>query len=82
MKDLPAYLFLPGFVAAFMVIGTTYLIPKVGARKFFILMLTGQILMSMIVSHFGILGMPKDPITYKKLLGGILTAVGVVISTI
>ena len=82
MKNIPAYLFLPGFVAAFMIIGTTYLIPKVGARKFFILVITGQILMAMIISHFGILESPKDAITLKKMLGALLMVVGAFISTV
>ena len=69
IKNVPEYLFLPGFVAALMVVGTTYIIPKVGARKLFILVITGQILMALIVNHFGLLESPKDPITQKKLLG-------------
>lgn len=82
LKTIPAYLFLPGFVAAFMIIGTTYLIPKVGARKFFILVITGQILMGIIISHFGILESPKDAITLKKMLGALLMVVGALISTV
>ena len=53
--NVPKYLYLSGFVAAFMVIGTTFLIPKIGARTFFILLVSGQILTAVIVSHFGIL---------------------------
>ena len=53
--SLPIYLFLPGLIAAFMVIGTTFLIPKIGARTFFILLVSGQIFMAIIVSHFGVL---------------------------
>lgn len=82
MKNIPAYLFLPGFVAAFMIIGTTYLIPRVGARKFFILVITGQILMGIIISHFGILESPKDAVTLKKMLGALLIVVGALISTV
>lgn len=82
LKNIPAYLFLPGFVAAFMIIGTTYLIPKVGARKFFILVITGQILMGIIISHFGILESPKDAITLKKMLGALLMVAGALISTV
>ena len=81
IKNMPAYLFLPGFAAALIVLGTTYLIPRIGARKFFILVITGQILMALIINHFGILESPKDPITQKKLLGALLIVVGAVLST-
>ena len=64
-----------------MVLGTTFLIPKLGARRFFILTITGQILMAIIVSHFGALESPKDPITLKKLFGAALIIVGAAFST-
>jgi uncharacterized membrane protein YdcZ (DUF606 family) len=37
-----------------MVLGTTFIIPEIGARKFFILVIAGQILAGMIVSHYGL----------------------------
>lgn len=77
---VPLYLYLPGFIAAFMVIGTTFLIPKIGARTFFILLVSGQILMAIIVSHLGILESPKDPITLKKILGAALVIAGAALS--
>ncbi|MDB9822842.1 DMT family transporter [Deltaproteobacteria bacterium] len=81
IKNLPGYLFLPGFLAAFMVLWTTFLIPKIGARNFFILIIAGQILMSMFLSHFGLLESPQDPITLKKLLGALLVLAGASLST-
>jgi transporter family-2 protein len=81
VKEVPPYLYLCGFVAAFIVLGTTFLIPKLGARRFFILMLTGQILMAIIVSHVGALESPKDPITLKKVFGAALIIAGAFFST-
>jgi transporter family-2 protein len=64
-----------------MILGTTFLIPKIGARKFFILLISGQILMAIIVSHFGILESPRDPITFKKVLAAGLVIAGAFLST-
>ena len=82
IKKVPTYLFLSGLMAALMILGTTFLIPKIGARQFFIVVLAGQIIMAMVLSHFGFLESPKDPITIKKLLGALLLFVGGVISTL
>jgi len=79
-KDVPLYLYLTGVGAACMILGTTFLIPKIGARKFFILVVAGQILMAMVISHFGVLGSPKDVISSKKIIGAILLLIGAVIS--
>ena len=78
--DVPPYLYLTGVGAALMVLGTTFLIPKIGARRFFILLIAGQILMGMIISHFALLESPKDVLTFKKIAGAILLLAGVVIS--
>ncbi len=81
IRNLRAYMFLPGVAAAFMVLGTTFLIPRIGARNFFILGIAGQILTSMFLSHYGLLESPHDPVTLKKLTGALLLMAGAVIST-
>jgi transporter family-2 protein len=81
VKEVPIYLYLTGFISAFIVLGTTFLIPHIGARKFFILLIAGQIVMAVVVSHFGILESPKDPINMKKLIGAALVIMGAIIST-
>jgi transporter family-2 protein len=43
-------------------------------------LVSGQILMAIIVSHFGILESPQDPITLRKTLGAILVVAGAVLS--
>jgi transporter family-2 protein len=78
---VPKYLYLAGFISAFMIIGTTIIIPRIGARKFFILLLSGQILMALVVSHLGILESPEDPVTLKKLIGAALVVTGAALST-
>ena len=81
LKDVPAFLYSAGFVSAFVVLGTTFLVPHIGARKFFILLITGQILMAIVVSHFGILESPKDPINMQKMIGAVLVLSGAIFST-
>jgi transporter family-2 protein len=81
LKDVPAYLYLTGFISAFVVLGTTFLIPHIGARKFFILLITGQILMAIVVSHFGLLESPQDPVNLKKMIGAVLVLAGAIFST-
>jgi transporter family-2 protein len=81
IKEVPVYLYLTGFISAFMILGTTCLIPHLGARKFFILLISGQIIMAVVISHFGILESPKDPISMKKLIGASAVVTGAFIST-
>jgi transporter family-2 protein len=80
LKTVPAYLFLAGVMSAFMVLGTTFLIPRIGARRLFILQVAGQVLMAIVVSHFGVLESPKDPVTVRKLVGAALLLLGAIVS--
>jgi transporter family-2 protein len=82
LKKVPPYLFLTGVISALMVLGTTFLIPRLGARKLFILLIGGQIVMAMIISHLGILESPKDPITLRKLVGAALLVIGSFVSMV
>ena len=80
LRSVPLYLHVAGIVSAFFIIGTTFLIPKIGARTFFIMSISGQILTAIIVSHLGILESPEDPISLKKAAGAILVIAGAVLS--
>jgi len=80
LRNVPPLLYLTGFISAFIVLGITFLIPILGARKLVILSLAGQILMAMIVSHFGVLESPVDPINFKKVIGAALLIMGAVVS--
>jgi len=80
ITQVPAWLYLTGFVSAFIVFAITFLIPKLGARQLVILSIAGQLVMAMIVSHLGMLESPKDPITLKKVVGAGLLFAGAVVS--
>jgi transporter family-2 protein len=80
LKAVPAYLLLAGVMSALIVLGATFLIPKIGARKLFVLQVAGQVLVAIVVSHLGILESPKDPLTVRKLVGAALLLLGAVVS--
>jgi bacterial/archaeal transporter family-2 protein len=81
LREVPNYLYLSGFISAFLVLGSTFLIPKLGAGPFFILFVAGQIIMALVVSHFGWLASPQDPITVRKILGVFILFFGVIMTT-
>ena len=80
VKNVPVYLHVAGIISAFFIVGTTVLVPRVGARTFFILLVSGQILMAIVISHFGLLESPQDPVTAKKIVGAIFVIAGAALS--
>ena len=81
LPRVPGYLYLSGIASAFLILGSTSLIPKLGAGPFFVLFVTGQIIMALVISHFGLLASPQDPMTLKKLIGVAFLITGVLFTT-
>lgn len=77
---VPLWKMLGGLMGAFFVVSVTVLAPHLGVGKVIILYLFGQIVMSIIVDHFGLFGMPMDRITVQKAIGIALLIGGVILT--
>ncbi len=78
---LPLWLLTAGVMSAGMIIGTSYLIPRIGIGAFFVLAVSGQVLAGMTFSYFGLFGVVASPLTWGKLLGAALVISGVYLVT-
>ena len=78
--SIPPYLFFTGVISVFVVVSFTFLLPILGARKLTVLSIAGSLIMAMVLSHFGALSSPEEPITLKKTIGALILFIGVVIS--
>ena len=77
LASVPWYLW---FSCALSVIGvgTMYwLIPRMGAGIMMSYALTGQLVIAMLISHFGLFDSPQKLITNSKLLGSALLIIGI-----
>ena len=70
-----------GLIGACLVFAIGWLIPQVGAGPLMISMLAGQIFGGMLLSHFGWLGSPVQPVTLTNVLGALLMMGGVFLAT-
>lgn len=61
--------------------GIAFLIPRIGAARLTLIMLAGQILGGLVLSHFGWLGSPKNPISVRNIVGALVMFVGVILAT-
>ncbi len=81
LKDVHPLLLTAGALGATLVFAIAWLIPQVGAGPVMITLLAGQVLGGMLMSHYGWLGSPVQPITLTKLLGVLVMIGGVVLAT-
>ncbi len=81
MRQVHPVLLTAGVLGASLVFAIAWLIPKVGAGPVMITLLAGQVLGGLLMSHFGWLGSPVQPITLTKLAGVVVMIGGVILAT-
>jgi len=70
-----------GLIGACLVFAIAWIIPQVGAGPLMISMLAGQIFGGMLLSHFGWLGSPVQPVTLMNVVGAVVMMGGVFLAT-
>ncbi len=79
IKQVPWYLWV-SFVFSVIGVGSFYfLIPKMGVGSVMSYALTGQIIVAMLISHFGLFDSPSKVISLTKLVGAALLILGIVL---
>jgi transporter family-2 protein len=81
LKDVNPVLLTAGALGACLVFAIAWLIPQIGAGPMTLYLLAGQISGALILSHFGWLGSPVQPITMMSVLGALVMFAGVVLAT-
>ena len=81
LKQVHPLLLTAGALGACLVFAIAWLIPQIGAGPVMITLLAGQVLGGVLMSHYGWLGSPVDPISPMKLLGVAVMVGGVVLAT-
>jgi transporter family-2 protein len=74
---VPHWAWFGGLFGAFYVAISTVVAAQLGATSLLALALAGQLLMALVVDHYGWLGLPENPITLGRLFGVSLLAAGV-----
>ena len=67
-------------MGASLVFGIAWIIPQIGAQQMTVMLFTGQILSAMLLSHFGWLGSPVQPVSLTNVMGAVLMIVGVILA--
>jgi len=76
-RALPWYVWIGGLYGAAFVVAATWGVPRLGVATTIILMVGGQLLLSLVLDHFGFMGMPKQPISWGRVGGVVLVIAGV-----
>lgn len=78
-KSASPVVWIAGILGAFYVAAVIILAPKLGTALTFSLIVFGQMLISLILDHYGMLGLPIKQINWQRLLGAAFLIVGVLL---
>lgn len=78
-KNAPPIAWIGGFLGAFFVAAAVMLVPRIGVAMTFSLIIAGQMIVTLIIDHFGLLGVPVKEVSLVRLGGILLITVGVVL---
>ena len=75
----PRILWMAGLLGAFYVTTMILLVPKLGMTLAFSAVIAGQMIASMVMDHYGFLGIPVHPVSPLRVLGVVCIVVGVIL---
>ncbi|MDE5423695.1 DMT family transporter [Ancylomarina sp. DW003] len=78
-KEAPIYVWIGGLMGAMFVGSIIFLIPRLGAALSFSLIVCGQLVFSLILDHFGMFGIPVQPVNWGRIAGVLLILGGVLV---
>ncbi|MGE8146848.1 DMT family transporter [Pseudomonas frederiksbergensis] len=79
ISKAPLWMWAGGVFGVCFVALAVMLLPKLGASGFVVLALTGQVMASMVLDHFGLFGLVERQLTLPRLAGALLVVAGVVL---
>ncbi|WP_025864743.1 DMT family transporter [Prolixibacter bellariivorans] len=76
VKGIPPYLLIGGLLGAIFVTSVILFVPKIGVANVLIAAVAGQLILSLIIDNYGLLGVPKQPIAASRIAGTLLVIAG------
>ena len=75
----PWWAWVGGLCGAVFVTAAAAFAPRLGAATFISITIAGQVLVSILLDHFGVVGFAARPVTAARLLGALLLVAGVLL---
>ncbi|MCM8533597.1 MAG: DMT family transporter [Lentisphaeraceae bacterium] len=75
----PKIILIGGLLGSVFVTSVILCVPKIGVASVILAALCGQVILSLILDHFGAFGVPKQPVDFKRICGALLVISGLVL---
>ncbi|WP_372643984.1 DMT family transporter [Ancylomarina sp.] len=79
IREAPAHAWVGGLMGSIYVTSIIFLVPRLGAALSFGLIIAGQMVFSLALDHFGLFGVPVQPVNWGRIAGVLLIFVGILL---
>jgi bacterial/archaeal transporter family-2 protein len=79
LASAPWWVWVGGLFGSVFVTAAAAFAPRLGAATFISITIAGQVLVSILLDHFGVVGFAARPVTAPRLLGALLLVAGVLL---
>ena len=76
---MPWYAWVGGLYGAFFVAMAAFAAPRIGVATMLTAAIGGQILAALMLDHFGLLGLARQPVSMERVAGAVLVLIGAVL---
>ncbi|WP_025131614.1 DMT family transporter [Pseudomonas sp. PH1b] len=80
-QDGPWWIWMGGIAGVFYITVALLMAPRLGALNFIMTVIVGQLIISLLIDYFGLVGLPRQTISTQKLIGVLVVISGFVITT-
>ena len=75
----PFWVWFGGAIGVVYVIATMMLAPRLGAARFIAAIVAGQMIMALLIDHYGLIGFPRHDVDLSRILGAVFVIGGVIV---
>ncbi|NBF02267.1 EamA-like transporter family protein [Pseudomonas sp. Fl5BN2] len=79
--DGPWWIWMGGIAGVFYITVALLMAPRLGALNFIMAVILGQLIISLFIDYFGLVGLPRQTISTQKIIGILVVVSGFVITT-
>ncbi|ODP33405.1 DMT family transporter [Pandoraea sp. ISTKB] len=75
----PWWLWIGGIAGVAYITAALVLTPRLGAANFIVCVVAGQVVASLLIDHFGLMGLPTKPVNLVRIAGVVLIVAGMIV---
>ncbi|HLP84714.1 MAG TPA: DMT family transporter [Phycisphaerales bacterium] len=81
LSSVPWWSWFGGLLGATYVCTAIFVVPKIGGVNYIVCIVVGQVIGHLLIDQFGLVGLPKHPLTTTRFVGVVLVIIGMLLVT-